>query len=311
MKKSGVLEAALAVAFVLSMACEGAIGTHNASGSGATGGGPKPNDPGIIDQGGNTGTGTGGATVTGTGGTIGTVMPCTAGTPPATTRLFRLTHAPIRQLRARADRPRRPPGGRFPDRSEPGRLRPRHGPAGRRCARQGVPRRRRVAGGAGGGNATAFRKVVGCDPAGRRCLPDAFIASFGRRVFRRPLTDAEKTPLRDAVRARGDAGRRHRHSFQKGVQIVAAGDAAVAELHLPRRAVHAGERRPDPARRPRARQPPVFFPGQRSARRRAAGRGRAWASSATADGVAAQARRLIATDAAQARPCATSTTSGC
>jgi len=92
MKRSGVLEAALAAAFALPLACTGSIGT-NPSATTGTGAGPMVNDPGIIDQGGNTGTGTGGGTVTGTAGSTGTVTPCTAGTPPATTRLFRLTHA--------------------------------------------------------------------------------------------------------------------------------------------------------------------------------------------------------------------------
>jgi len=88
MKRSGVLEVALAAALACAIGCDGSIGSHTPSGTGATG--AKPTDPGIIDQGGNTGAGN--TTGTGTGGTTGTVAPCTAGTPPATTRLFRLTH---------------------------------------------------------------------------------------------------------------------------------------------------------------------------------------------------------------------------
>jgi len=70
------------------------------------------------------------------------------------------------------------------------------------------------------GNATAFSKVVGCDPAGGDACRDTFIASFGRRAFRRPLTDAEKAPLaalfpQGATLIDGTAD-----NFHKGVQIV-------------------------------------------------------------------------------------------
>src|SRR6187551_2622056 len=85
----GILTTLAVVSLVVPIGCQGSIGSHGDTGTG--GAGAKPTDPGIIDQGGNTGAGN--TTGTGTGGTTGTVMPCTAGNPPATTRLFRLTHA--------------------------------------------------------------------------------------------------------------------------------------------------------------------------------------------------------------------------
>ena len=66
----------------LPAACTGSIGGGERSGTAGTPG-PKPNDPGIIDN------GTGSST--GAGGTTGAPA-CTAGNPAATTRLFRLTH---------------------------------------------------------------------------------------------------------------------------------------------------------------------------------------------------------------------------
>ena len=64
----------------------------------------------------------------------------------------------------------------------------------------------------------AYQLVVGCDPATGEACARAFIITFGRKVFRRPLTDAEVT-ARMALFQRGamliDAG----DDFQRGVQI--------------------------------------------------------------------------------------------
>ena len=92
MKKSGVLEAALAAAFALPLACTGSIGANPPAAAR-----PAP-APARTTPASSTGrqhrAGTGGAHRSpARRGTTGTVTPCTAGTPPATTRLFRLTHA--------------------------------------------------------------------------------------------------------------------------------------------------------------------------------------------------------------------------
>src|SRR5688572_7848143 len=68
----------------LPAACTGSIGGGTSSGTAGTSG-PKPNDPGIIDN------GSGGVGPAGGGGTTG-AQPCVAGNPPLTTRVFRLTH---------------------------------------------------------------------------------------------------------------------------------------------------------------------------------------------------------------------------
>ena len=213
--------------------CDGSIGSHSAPAPGPPA--RSRTDPGIIDQGGTTGTGN--TTGTGTGGTTGTVTPCTAGTPPATTRLFRLTHAQydntVRALTGLDVRP----SADFPvDQNQAGFDRGIDLQAGDVLGKAYRTAAEALAASVVG-NATAFSKVVGCDPAGGNTCRDSFIAGFGRRVFRRPLTDAEKTPLvalfgQGATLIDGTAD-----NFHKGVQIVARGDAAVAELHLPPRAV--------------------------------------------------------------------------
>src|SRR5215203_2824572 len=180
MKKSGIFEAAFAAALALPLACNGSIGSNAPSGSGATtgtGAGPMVNDPGIIDQGGNTGTGTGG-TVTGTAGSTGTVTPCTAGTPPATTRLFRLTHAQYdNSVRALTGLDVRPSTD-FPiDQNQAGFDRGMDLQAGDALGKAYRSAAETLAASVAG-NATAFSKVAGCDPATGNACRDTFIATF-------------------------------------------------------------------------------------------------------------------------------------
>jgi hypothetical protein len=59
-------------------------------------------------------------------------------------------------------------------------------------------------------DAAMFARVVPCDAAAAGCA-DAFIASFGERAFRRPLTEAETA--------------RFRALFEQGAALVASGDA--------------------------------------------------------------------------------------
>jgi hypothetical protein len=67
-------------------------------------------------------------------------------------------------------------------------------------------------------DAAVFARVVTCNEADASC-PDAFIASFGERSFRRPLTQTETTRFRalfDQAGELGDSG----NAFRDGVQLV-------------------------------------------------------------------------------------------
>jgi len=67
-------------------------------------------------------------------------------------------------------------------------------------------------------DAGVFARVVTCNEADAAC-PNAFIASFGERAFRRPLTQAETSRFRalfDAAEGLGDSG----SAFRDGVQLV-------------------------------------------------------------------------------------------
>lgn len=60
------------------------------------------------------------------------------------------------------------------------------------------------------GSSDAYAAVVGCQPTATGCR-DQFIDAFGLRAFRRPLTGSEQT--------------RYRAMFDRGVELVASGDA--------------------------------------------------------------------------------------
>ena len=257
------------------------------------------NDPGIIDQGGNTGTGTGGGTVTGTAGTTGTVTPCTAGTPPATTRLFRLTHAQydntVRALTGLDVRP----SADFPvDQNQAGFDRGMDLQAGDALGKAYRTAAETLAASVAG-NATAFSKVVGCDPATGNACRDTFIAELRPPRLPPPADRRREGAARVAVRAGADADRRHRRRLPQGRAAGRRGDAAVAELHLSPRAGHAG--RAAASSRSAATS---WRAGCRFSSSTARPTTRCWTPPrggqlATADGVATQARRLIATDAAK------------
>ena len=299
----------LAVAFLVAIGCDGSIGGHGASGTG--GGGAKPTDPGIIDQGGTTGAGNTTGTRDGRHHRDG--HPLHGGQPAGDDPPLPADPRPVRQLGARADRPRHPPVGRLPRRSEPGRVRSRHGSAGRRRARQELPRGRRDASRRRWSpTPTAFSKVVGCDAAGGdSCAQVVHRCTSGASAYRRPLTDAEKTPLLHAVRQRRRRwSTARRDNFHKGVQLVARGDAAVPEVPLPGRAVDARRRRPDRARRLRAGEPPVVTSWS-TARPTT----RCWTPPrrgqlANADARRARRRAGWSRPTRRRRRCATSTTSG-
>jgi hypothetical protein len=60
------------------------------------------------------------------------------------------------------------------------------------------------------GSPEAYAAVLGCDPAAATCR-DQFIDGFGMRAFRRPLTSSEQA--------------RYRAIFERGAELVASGDA--------------------------------------------------------------------------------------
>ena len=200
MKKSGVLEAALAVAFALPIACTGSIGANAPSG-----GRDRRRRGADRSRHHRSGRqhGTAGQRHRHRDGRRrpGRSRPAPPATPPATTRLFRLTHAQydntVRALTGLDVRP----STDFPvDQNQAGFDRGIDLQAGDVLGKAYRAAAETLAASVAG-NATAFSKVVGCDPAGGDTCRDSFIAGFGRRAFRRPLTDAEKTPLRRAVRA--------------------------------------------------------------------------------------------------------------
>jgi hypothetical protein len=294
MTRSGVLEAAVAAAFVLATACQGSIG--NRGGDTGAGAGPMVNDPGIIDQGGNTGAA--GSIGTGSAGTTGTA-PCTAGTPPPTTRLFRLTHAQYdNSVRALTGLDVRPSGD-FPiDQNQAGFDRGVDLQAGDVLGKAYRASAETLAA-AVAADATAFARVVGCDPAAGNSCRDSFIAGFGRRALRRPLTDAERTTFVNLFGMGPTLLDGTADNFHKGVQVVVE-----AMLQAPNFIYR-------PELSTQVSGGVVALSGYELASRLsfflvnsppddalldAAGAGML----ATADGLAAQALRLIATDAAKA-----------
>ena len=196
---------------VLPAACTGSIGGGERPGTAGTPG-PKPNDPGIIDN------GTGGGPPGG-GGTTG-AQPCTAGNPPATTRVFRLTHGQYdNAIRALTGLDMRP-SAEFPvDQNQAGFDRGMDLQVGDALGKSYRNAAEAVAA-AVVASTTAFSKVVGCDPAGGDTCANAFIASFGRRVLRRPLSDAEKTGFFSLFGMGGALVDGTADNFHKGVQVV-------------------------------------------------------------------------------------------
>jgi hypothetical protein len=65
----------------------------------------------------------------------------------------------------------------------------------------------------------AYRKVVACDPDPAGTCARAFIAGFGRRAFRRPLSDAEQTAYLGLFAAGPGLVDGPQSDFQQGVQV--------------------------------------------------------------------------------------------
>ncbi|HEX2656776.1 MAG TPA: DUF1595 domain-containing protein, partial [Polyangia bacterium] len=191
--------------------CTGKVGEPGSAGSG-TGGAPI--DPGLIDP---VGGGTGGAG-NGAGGGVGT-QSCAAGDLPVTTRVFRLTHAQYdKTIRTLTGLEMSPSLDFPPDQNQAGFDRGVDLQVGDVLGKAYRTAAETVAA-AVVANPTALQKVLGCDPSGADACATSFIASFGRKAYRRPLADDEKASLM-ALFAQGpsliDGGAT---TFQKGVQI--------------------------------------------------------------------------------------------
>jgi hypothetical protein len=173
------------------------------------GGSSEPNDPGIIDVPGS-----------GAGGDPGTAASCTPGSPPDTTRLFRLTHAQydntVRALTGLDVHP----SVDFPvDQNQAGFDRGMDLAVGDALGKSYRAAAETLAAQVAS-TASAFSKVVGCDPAGGDACARSFIASFGRRAYRRTLTDAETAAYFTLFGGAPNLVDGSADDFHKGVQLV-------------------------------------------------------------------------------------------
>jgi hypothetical protein len=187
---------------VISVGCTGVVGNDGMPAAGGSTG-PTPTDPGIIGAGPGMGP---------------NALACTPGNPAATTRFFRLTHAQyensVRALtgldvQAAVDFPTDQNQAGF-DRGMDLQVGDALGKAYRATAETIAAQVLSTP--------AAYQKVVGCDPAGGDACARTFLAEFGRRAYRRPLTENEKTTYsalftQGATLVDGTAT-----PFQKGVQ---------------------------------------------------------------------------------------------
>jgi hypothetical protein len=159
-------------AFAAGGACSGTVGHHG--GNSGTGGGTNPNDPNII----------------------GNPMQgslCTPGNAPPTTRFFRLTHAQYdNAVRALTGLDVRPAADFPADQNQAGFDRGMDLQVGDALGKAYRATAEALAAQVVA-TAAAYQKVVGCDPASGDACARTFIAEFGKRVYRRPLTEDEQS----------------------------------------------------------------------------------------------------------------------
>jgi hypothetical protein len=209
--------AALFLSFgcLLGAGCTGGIGHPQGDTGSAGNGGPGPSDPGIIDV-----TGTGGRITipTGTGGS-GQVT-CSPGTLASTTRVFRLTHTQYdNSVRALTGLDVHP-AAEFPaDQNQAGFDRGMDLVVGDALGKSYRAAAESVAAQVAS-TSSAFTKVVGCDAAGGDTCARSFIASFGRKAYRRALTDAEKSSYFTLFGNAANVVDGTADNFHKGVQLV-------------------------------------------------------------------------------------------
>ncbi len=197
---------------VIGLGCNAMIGPGVAGGGGGAGSGGSQPDGAI-------------GVVPPDAGIIGTTpsdgpgaIACTPGDPPVTTRFFRLTHVQYdNAVRALTGLDVRPAVDFPTDQNQAGfdrgmdlqvadALGKGYRTTAETIAAQVVA------------TPTAYQKVVGCDPVtGDTCMR-TYIAEFGRRAYRRPLTDAEKTTYANLFTLGNTLVDGTGTAFQKGVQ---------------------------------------------------------------------------------------------
>jgi hypothetical protein len=230
MKRTATILAARGVGlcFILAMGCTGAVTSSGGVGSGGGGGAPKssgsasggagPVDPGIIDQ---PGSGSAGGTPGGLGGggTGPAATSCVPGALPATTRLFRLTHAQYDNTVSTLTGLDLKPSADFPaDQNQAGFDRGMDLEVGDALGKAYRAAAEAIAAEVVASPA-ALQKVVGCAASAGNACATSYIASFGRRLYRRPLTDAEKTAMMTLFSQGAALVDGAGSAFQKGVQI--------------------------------------------------------------------------------------------
>jgi Protein of unknown function (DUF1592)/Protein of unknown function (DUF1588)/Protein of unknown function (DUF1595)/Protein of unknown function (DUF1587)/Protein of unknown function (DUF1585) len=189
---------------IVGLGCTGVVGDGGMQPPGGSAG-PAPTDPGIIG----TGPGTGPNALT-----------CTPANPTATTRLFRLTHAQYEnsvravtglEVQASVDFPADQNQAGF-DRGMDLQVGDALGKAYRATAETIAAKVISTS--------AAYKKVVACDPAAGDACARTFVADFGRRVYRRPLTEGEKTAYSSLFTQGATLVDGTGTPFQNGVQTV-------------------------------------------------------------------------------------------
>lgn len=195
MRKRAPTSPALLAGAVLSfgLGCTGTVGPH--------GGSMSPMDPGIID-------------VPKTGAL------CTPGNAPPTTRFFRLTHTQYDNAVQALTGLDVHPSADFPqDQNQAGFDRGMDLEVGDVLGK-GYRSAAESLGGQVVGSPAAYQKVVGCDPATGDACVRSFISGFGKRVYRRPLTADEQARYQALFGMGPDLVDGTNNNFQKGVQTV-------------------------------------------------------------------------------------------
>ncbi|MEO8213782.1 MAG: DUF1595 domain-containing protein, partial [Myxococcales bacterium] len=193
--------AVVGAAFLCGVGCHGMV--DSVPGGGGDGTGSGPDETGVI----------------GTGPTGGPDAPaCTPGDPPGTTRFFRMTHVQydntIRALTGLDVHP----SVEFPsDQNQAGFDRGMDLQVGDALGKSFRAAAESIAAQVIATPA-AYQKVLGCDPnTGDACMR-AFITDFGRRAYRRPLTDAEKATYASLFAQGNSLVDGAATPFQKGIQ---------------------------------------------------------------------------------------------
>jgi hypothetical protein len=168
-----------------------------------------PDDPNIIDK----------PPMPGMGGMSGTAA-CTPGSPPATTRFFRLTHKQYdNSIRALTGLSMQPSLSFPSDQTQAGFDRGMDLEVGDVLGK-GYRSTAEAIAAQVVASADAYQKVTGCALTATNCAAATFITNFGLRVYRRPLTDAEKTGYMTLFGQGTDLVDGTATAFQKGVQTV-------------------------------------------------------------------------------------------